>query len=829
MARSTMRRNSRGPRAKGTGEGQIGRIFPTRVSLLALSMLGAAPAAAFTAAVQPLLETACLACHSNTALSPLDFTAVGEDLDDPATFRVWERVFDRVDRGEMPPPPLPSPAADLVEPALAALERALTSASLRARGTQRAPLRRLTRLEYQHTVTDLLGIDRAQAQELTTALPVEADSSGFDTVAASQGISALHVRAYLAAADKALDLALALGPRPKTERFHVEYAKSRYLGYMHEGEFLGGGVTKKLDDAVATFFDTASTYMFHTDTEGYAVPTPGRYRVTVEAYPYQAKTPVTLTVFKGAEGVAAAAALTDLIGAFDLVGDAARTVAVETFLRPGDVVSPSVADLRTPPGPYVNYYLPDKNVKDYTGEGIAIKSLSVEGPLWDSWPPASVRRVLGDFADADLADAGYEELLAIVGDFAPRAFRRPVAADEAETYAKLGAPLLAEGKPFLNALRVPLRAILTAPSFVFHTPATAGERLDDYGIASRLSYFLWRSMPDAALFATAAAGELSDPDMLAEQVERMLDDPRRDRFVADFAGQAFRLYEMHATTPDTALYPEYDERLGQAMAAETELFLAELIDRDLSANNLIDSDFTFLNRRLAEHYKILGVRGQHMRKVPLPPGSVRGGLLAQASIHKITANGTTTSPVPRGNFVLANLLGQPAPPPPPNVAGLEPDTRGTTTIREQLTAHRANAICASCHTKIDPPGLAMESFDPIGGLRTRYRATGAKVEYEGVEYPGRYKLGLPVDASGVTPDGHAFAGFEEYQRHLLENNMRDVALHLVSQLLVLATGAEVEFADRAEVARIVAGLEKRDYPLRSMLHEVARSDLFGRR
>ena len=786
--------------------------------------------------VQPLLNSSCMACHSNTALSPLNLAATDFDLQDAATFRVWERVFDRVARGEMPPAPLPPPDPAVAEPALKALEQALTAANLSARGPQRTPLRRLTRLEYQYTIGDLLAIDPAQAQGLVQTLPAEADSGGFDTVAANQGISALHVRSYLAAADAALDLALAIGPPAETKRFAVNYAESPYLGYMHEGEFLGAGVTKRLDDAVATFFDVTSTYMFHSATEGYAVPVAGRYRVTVEAYPYQAQTPVTLTLFKGTKGVAAAAALSDLIGSFDLVGPESRTVQVVTFLRPGDVVSPSVADLETPPGDYVNYFAPDKNVKDYRGEGIAIKSLAIEGPLVESWPPASVGRLLVGVSleegEIRLTKPPFEHILDIVAAFAPRAFRRPLADGEALAYAELAKPLLKDGKPFIDAVRVPLRAILSAPAFLFHlgsSDAAGADRFDDYELATRLSYFLWRSMPDDELFALAAAGQLSQPSVLAQQVERLLADPKSERFVKDFAGQAFRLYEMHATTPDAGLYPEYDERLGQAMAAETELFLAELIAEDRGVRHLIDADFTFLNRRLAEHYDIAGIEGQQMRKVALPAESVRGGLLTQASIHKITANGTTTSPVPRGNFVLANLLGQPAPPPPPNIAGLEPDTRGATTIREQLTAHRANPNCATCHTVIDPPGLAMESFDPIGGLRTRYRASGEEIEVDGAKYPGAFRLALPVDASGVTPEGHAFAGFAEYRQYLLVQKTPQVARHIVSQLLVLATGAEVEFADRDHVRRIVGELEDRGYPMRSMIHEVAQSDLFRRR
>ena len=485
------------------------------------------------------------------------------------------------------------------------------------------------------------------------------------------------------------------------------------------------------------------------------------------------------------------ASLDELIGTFDLLNDMRRTVEVTTFLRPGELLSPSVAGLDIPPGDCVSYFLPENNVKDYKGEGIAIKSLTIEGPLIEAWPPESTRRLLTgvEFDDAGqirLSKSPYEHVVDIVARFASLAFRRPLEESEVEVFASLANPLLADERPFLEAVRVPLRAILSAPSFLYQSGAPGV--LDDYRLATRLSYFLWRSMPDAELFEVAREGRLSDPKVLARQVDRMLDDARSERFVKDFTGQAFRLYELKATTPDPGLYPEYDDRLGQAMQRETELFLAELIAGDLGVGHLIDAEFTFLNRRLAEHYGMQGVEGQQMRKVTLPADSPRGGLLTQASILKITANGTTTSPVPRGNFVLASLLGKPAPPPPPNVAGLEPDTRGTTTIREQLTAHRASPTCAGCHRTIDPPGFALESFDPIGGYRTRYRVSGGETKFGDYVVSLPYSEGLAVDSSGVTPGGEAFAGIDEYKRLLFQHDLDQVARHFVSQLLVYGTG-----------------------------------------
>ncbi len=699
------------------------------IGMVAATLADGATARSFEADVAPLLKGSCLACHSDGtgALNSLNLQRLGFDLADPDTFRLWAKVFDRVERGDMPPAGTPQPDQAILEPALASLQGALVDASLAARAGQRTPLRRLTRLEYAYTLQDLLLIDAELGKELSETLPAEADSGGFDTVAALQGVSALHVRSYLDAADRALDAAIKLGLRPATEQYAIDYANSQYLGFMSEAKILGGGITKKLDDAVVMFFDTGSTYLMHSESEGFNVPTAGRYRATMEAYPYQADTPVTLTLYRGIkQGVTAS--LDELIGSFDLVDDTGRTVAVSTYLRPGELLSPSVAELDVPPGEYTNYFAPENNVKDYKGEGIAIKSLTIEGPIIETWPPESTRALLTGIefdaaGEIRLTKSPYAHIVDIVARFGSLAFRRPLEKREARAFANLAKPLLADERPFLEAVRQPLRAILSSPSFLYQSGAPG--KLDDYALASRLSYFLWRSMPDAELFELADEGRLSDPSVLASQVERLLDDPKSQRFVKDFAGQAYRLYELKATTPDPGLYPEYDDRLGQAMAWETELFLAELIAQNLSITTLIDADFTFLNRRLAEHYDVPDIKGQVMRKVALPADSARGGLLTQAAIHKITANGTTTSPVPRGNFVLASLLGKPAPPPPPNVAGLEPDTRGTTTIREQLTAHRASPICAGCHRKIDPPGFALvvrsdrRLAETLSGVRRR--------------------------------------------------------------------------------------------------------------
>ncbi|MDE2851061.1 MAG: DUF1592 domain-containing protein [Acidobacteriota bacterium] len=784
---------------------------------------GGAVAGSFEADVEPLFEASCLTCHVGTETTPLDLSVLGHDLADRETFRLWERIFDRVSGGEMPPPGARRPAQRIVDSALDSLKGALLEANRAERAGQRTPLRRLTRLEYEYTIQDLLGIDPDVAASLANDLPEETDTGGFDVVAENQGISPLHVRSYLTAAAGALDDALRAGPQPETRTVEIDYSKSPYLTRNSVGEYLGAGIVKMVDDAAVMFFEGGSTYTFHSMTEGFLVDMPGRYRVTIDAYPYQATSPITLTLFHGNQQGVATAALNSLIGSFDLVDPEGRVVEVTPYLRPRDLVAPSLADAYRPPDDKVSYFAPERNVRDYPWEGIAFRTMTIEGPLFDDWPPRSTRELLSgiefdEAGDPVLTKDAYEHVVDVVAGFGPRAFRRPLTEGELETYVGLAKPALEDGLPFLEAVREPLRAMLIAPAFVYHV-GSQGE-LNDFQVATRLSYLLWRSMPDRELFDLAAAGRLSDDDVLASQVDRMLDDPKSERFIEDFAGQAFRLYEMNATTPDKALYPEYDSRLGQAMARETRLFLAELLAEDLSVGNLIDSDFTFVNRRLAEHYGIEGVTGQQMRKVAIPEDSPRGGLLTQASIHKITANGTMTSPVPRGNFVLANLLGQPAPPPPAGVEGLEPDTRGATTIREQLDKHRTDTVCNSCHRNIDPPGFALESFDPIGGFREAYRIPGD-------EGAGGYREGLPVDVTGVTPQGQVFVGIEEYKKLLYGNELAQVARHIASQLIAFATGAPVEFADREAVEDILSELADDGYPLRSMIREVVKSDLFA--
>ena len=368
--------------------------------------------------------------------------------------------------------------------------------------------------------------------------------------------------------------------------------------------------------------------------------------------------------------------------------------------------------------------------------------------------------------------------------------------------------------------------MITSPQFLFFE-SKAGE-LDDYALAARLAAFLWKSVPDDRLYILARKKQLNDPKELDRQVKRMLKDEKSRRFTNDLARQWWQLGDVNLTNPDARLYPEFDELLKVSIPLETQEFLVELIRKDLSTDNLVDSDFTFLNRRLAEHYGIPGVNGQHMRRVTLPENSHRGGIMTHASILKITATGTVTSPVRRGSWVLTNLLGTPPNPPPPDIGSIEPDTRGTTTIRESLAKHRNVESCAQCHQHIDPPGFALESYDVIGGYRSKYRCT------ENGEQPERllrgrtiweYDIGLPVDSSGVLADGEPFENIDEFKQLLL-NQREQIARNVISNLITYATGAEIQFADRDQVAKILESCRESDFGMQTIIREVVQSRLF---
>ncbi len=748
----------------------------------------------------PFLKEHCFACHMGEKPSGgLDLKKLGADLDNPDLLRRWVQIHDRVAGGEMPPKDEPRPTAKAAQDFLSSLSKSLTTAD---RQRRHVVLRRLNRVEYENTVRDLFNI----RVDLKDMLPQDPAAHGFDTVGEVLAISPEQMEVYLQAASKALDQVFGSDKEPKRVAAKMPLGLDKFASRS-----IGQLFVKTDDDSLVTFQGHWCPSVF---LSGQA-PVDGTYRVRIKAKAYQTDKPVVMAVYGGDTIVGRLP--THLVGYYDVQpGEKWTEIAFEDWLEMHGCYQMK---------PYA-LSAPTQGPNKFKGAGLMIGEVSVEGPL-EAWPPPSRTKLLGkvDVKKGTLADA--EE---VFSRLLPRAFRRKVEPDEVKRYALLTQKALDDKRPLTDALRVGLTGILCSPEFLLREePAAENQEatISDHALASRLSYFLWSSMPDDELLTLADQGKLSQPDVLRGQVERLLRDPKGDRFVKNFTGQWLKLREIDFTEPDARQYPEFDEMLRYSIVQETERFFREVLEKDHSLLDFVDSDWTILNERLAKHYGIGGVTGQHYRRVTLPAGSPRGGLLTQASILKVTANGTNTSPVIRGVWVLENILGKPVPPPPPGIGAIEPDIRGATTIREQLDKHRNIESCAVCHKRIDPPGFALESFDAIGGWRDWYRSlgTGEKVDLEIGRIRVQYKKGPAVDPSGNMDNGQEFADVRQFKDLLLEDNDQ-VARCLTEKLLTYGLGRGLRFADRPAVSEIVNKDREKNYGFRSLIHEVVLSKTF---
>jgi hypothetical protein len=448
----------------------------------------------------------------------------------------------------------------------------------------------------------------------------------------------------------------------------------------------------------------------------------------------------------------------------------------------------------------------------FRGPMMRVWGMEIEGPSYESWPPASHRKIFGDVTDASRVDVDH-----VVRAFASRAFRQPVEAPEVAHYVAYVRKRVEAGDSHTKALKLGLAGILTSPRFLYLDEGNdeAGGELRPHELASRLSYFLWSSMPDERLSSLAAGDELSDAARRQVQVDRMLRDERAGAFVERFTSSWLWMHKLGTMPPDLKTFGSYyDDRLEDAMERETYLFFADLLENNGSILNFIDSDYTFVNGPLAKHYGIGGVTGERFRRVALRPEHRRGGLLGQGSVLTLSANGIETSPVVRGVWILENILGTPPSPPPPDVEPLEPDTRGTTTVRQQLDRHRTDPACADCHSKIDPLGFALEFYDPVGGFRTHYGARG--------------RTGPAVDGAGELPSGESFRDERELKALLMAR--KDLFTKMLAEkLLIYGTGRAMTFRDRVAIDAIAAEVARKGYGLRDLVMAVADSEPFLRR
>ncbi|MCC7374335.1 MAG: DUF1592 domain-containing protein [Verrucomicrobiales bacterium] len=546
------------------------------------------------------------------------------------------------------------------------------------------------------------------------------------------------------------------------------------------------------------------------------------------------------------------------LGDFDLTPELA-VHELEVDLLAGEMIRPDAGRLfRSRPG--AKRWQNPLAEKD--GQpGVVFRWLEVEGPLIDVWPPAGHQVMFGDLPTAprkagegavrpdddddpkprkfrpppgvevvsQAPEADAERLLA---NFLGQAYRRPFQAKtELKRFLPVFRAAVEKGNTFADAMIATYTAVLCSPEFLCLQEEPG--RLEDHALASRLSFFLWNSPPDEELRRLADRRTLHRPEVLLGQVERLLDDARSRRFIEAFLDYWLDLRRMQATAPDANLYSDYylDDLLTESATEEPRAFFGELLRGDLPSRNLVASDFAMLNERLAVHYGLPSASGVALKRTPLPTDSVRGGLLTQAAVLKVTANGTTTSPVVRGAWIMERLLGQKPPPPPPSIPAVEPDIRGATTIRQQLDRHRTLESCRSCHLKIDPPGFALENFDVMGGWRDRYRSEAGGELAVGIAKSGQpfeFHYALPVDATGSLPDGRPFSDIREFKRLLLSED-RLIARNLVRQLAVYATGAPIGFADRQEIEAALDRAASSHYGVRSLIRELVRSDLFQRK
>jgi hypothetical protein len=450
--------------------------------------------------------------------------------------------------------------------------------------------------------------------------------------------------------------------------------------------------------------------------------------------------------------------------------------------------------------------------------------LELEGPIYDSWPPASHRLIL---FDSPLRDSDEEAYAAqVLERFMRRAYRRPLRAGEVEQKLELFRQVRPASPAFEEAIKTPLVAVLSSPHFLFlaegHAPADGEEQrpLNAFERAARLSYFLWSSLPDDELDRAAERGELGDPQSLVVQADRLLADPRSNELVKNFAGQWLKLRDVGVNPPSPGLFLEYDDHLETSLRGESEAFFAHILHNDLSVLNFIRSDFVTINERMARFYGIPGVVGDHFRVVQVPQGVPRGGVLTQASVLTVTSNGTRTSPVWRGAWILERLLGDPPPPPPPNAGDIPPQVPGLdrATVRERLRVHRQQPQCAHCHDKIDPLGVALENYDASGQWRDREAGDPCSTEPAPND--------PPIDARAQLPGGAEFVGAEGLQQELLRRE--DQLLRcLAEKLYTYALGRELGFADEPRLDDAVEHMRQNGKTLRSLIHHIVSSDAFG--
>ncbi|MBI4663365.1 MAG: DUF1592 domain-containing protein [Verrucomicrobia bacterium] len=741
------------------------------------------PSVTFSVHIQPVLSKFCSECHGKEKhKADINFEAYREAtqiLEDRGT---WEKARDMLRSKEMPPEKKPQPTDDERQTLIRFIESELSKSDCDgAVNPGRVTIRRLNRNEYNSTIRDLIGIDFKPAADF----PSDEVGYGFDNIGDVLSLPPILMEKYLAAAEQIAKQAIVT-------------------------EFLGRTPIKRIEAETLTstanggFFEDRALSL---DTEGEAYtefefPRKGDYTIRARSFGQQAGPEPPRMAFR--------------VGGKDL--KVVDVTAVEAKPAIYEVRAQIDSGKHRLAVAYLNNYnVPDHPDPKLRGDrNLIVDYIEVEGPVGVEPPPLprSHTRII-----TCVPRPGSEKECAreILSNFARRAYRRPLTDEEVKRLVRFVEVAKSEGGNFEEGIQLAIQAVLVSPNFLFRwelDPAPEKEKtvrsLSDYELASRLSYFLWSSMPDDDLFAQAEKGILHRGEVLEAQVKRMLQDSKARALVENFAGQWLTTRNLDITTPDLELFPEFDDALRKAMRQETDLFFEAIMKEDRSLLEFLDADFTFVNERLAKHYEIPGINGPEFQRVSLDRDSHRGGILTQASILTITSNPTRTSPVSRGKWILEQILGTPPPPPPADVPDLPTDEKAvqSASLRQRMEQHRTNPDCAVCHNKMDPLGFAFENFNAIGAWRSS---------------DGKF----PVDPSGTLPDGRSFNGPEELKR-ILKSEQTFIRT-LTEKMLTFALGRGLEHYDRCAVDEIGKALAKDSYKFSTLVVGIAKSAPFQMR
>ena len=739
--------------------------------------------------VTPIIKAHCLDCHSGeSAEAGVDLTQFASIDDVRAKPRQFETMFKLVRAGAMPPADYSTLSTEERSTLTVWLDQALDAvASEAAPDTNRPTLRRLNRVEYNNTIRDLLGVDFSPAEDF----PSDEVGYGFDNVGDVLSVSPLHLERYLDAAERIATAAIDIDACVPFER---EFSATEFVS-----DSPGGSVDR--------------SGSFHLSQRGEVrvkvnLPVAAEYVIRVEASADQAGDELAkMEVSAG--------------------GKSLRIIEVEDHRR----VKEYSLRAEFPKGherltvAFINdYYKPE--AKRRRDRNLQVRSISIKrvGKLSTKELPEFHQQLIRQLPQKFDAATGrilvkdgisLEDMAEkVLRPFMERAFRRPVDEREIERYVPFTTRAVAQGQTFERGIQQALTAVLVSPHFLFHIEGQAGTDsastdLASYALASRLSYFLWSSMPDQELWELAATRDLEKPEVLSKQVKRMLQDPKSAALVKNFAGQWLNLRRLDEIAPTDESIPGLDEELKHAMRTETELFFTWALEEDWPALDLLDARVTFVNQRLAEHYGIPGIKGDAFQQVDLSQ-TLRLGLLSQASILTITSNPTRTSPVKRGKWVLENILGDAPPNPPANVPALEEVSQANPDLplREQLAIHRQNATCNSCHQLMDEIGFGFEEFGPLGKLRSND------------------DLGRVVDPAGKLPTGETYRGAAELIALLKVQRSENFVRCLTEKLLTYALGRGVTRRDRATIDTIVANAAQDEHRLVRIITEIVQSPPF---